>query len=201
MPDLNSLEKFNQFYTQEIERAYESSLVSFFNSQITSRLPKDPMILDIGSGSKSIFEDLKVEGALITAIDFSSVAITKAQSHSLLNYELRDITKDHSIEENTYDLIFDSHCLHCITNPKERDGALNNIYNGLKADGIFCAEMMVSPLKKEVELPFKYVRPAFDLEQELLNNKFVIKYFMIVRDLKFENANGECELLRVIATK
>ena len=201
MTDLNSLEKFNKFYTQEIERRYETSLVDFFQSQVRPRIEiKSPRILDLGAGSKSIFEDIIFE-ANVTAVDFSSVAIAKAQNESKLDYRLKDISLVNSIEEATYDVIFDSHCLHCITDKEARNNTFQNIYNGLKSGGIFCAEMMVSPANKEVSLPFKYIKSAMDLEKEILQSGFKIKYFMIVRDLKFENANGECDLLRVIGTK
>lgn len=202
MTDLNSLEKFNQFYSLEKDRTYESSLKDFFQAEVRSRLLEaSPNILDLGPGSKSLFEDL--EFTSVTAIDFSSVAIEKAglQAEVQVNYQLRDITKENSIEKESYDLIFDSHCLHCIEDESLRKIAFQNIYSGLKPNGIFCAEMMTSAGKNECIIPFKYVRSSLVLEEEILSYGFKINYFMIVRDLKFENANGKCDLLRVIGRK
>lgn len=201
MTDLNSLEKFNNFYSSNPCRYFEKSLSDFFYFQVSSRLPNDPVILDLGPGPKSLFEESQLDHSLITAIDFSSAAIDLTKGHSQINYRVGDISLPDSIEENNYDLIFDSHCLHCIEDQDLRASSFKNIYYGLKGNGFFCAEMMVQPMGKTVSLPFKYVSSARDLEQELIRNGFKIIYFMIVRELLFENENVECDLLRVICRK
>jgi SAM-dependent methyltransferase len=201
MTDLNSLEKFNQHYKTFAKRDYEKSLNDFFTTQVQFRLPKDPVVLELGPGSKSVFEDSDLNHKLITAVDFSPEAIDLNRGHSSINYQLRDITKNHAIEENTYDLIFDSHCLHCIERVEDRAMSFKNIYHGLKSDGLFCAEMMVQPLGSVINLPHKYIANSRNLEQELISYGFTIKYFMIVRELVFESGNGVCDLLRVICKK
>ena len=199
---MNSLELFNQIYANEKERAYSISLLDFFKTEIKKRLPLRPHILDIGSGSKSLFEEeLGLDKKNITAVDFSPVAILKAKGNSEINYLEKDVTQPESLEHECYDLIFDSHCLHCITDQDKRKIAFKNIFNSLKGEGFAALEMMVAPSGKPVTLPGKYVVDAFELEQEILAYGFKIIFFKIVRDLVFESDNSKCDLVRVIIRK
>ena len=203
MLDLNSLEKFNQIYANEKEASYAPSLLGFFESIVVPRIPPNAKILDLGSGPKSFFEDTNFAKENITAIDFSSVAIERARDFSsAIHYEVLDITTHDSLKKEAYDLIFDSHCLHCITDKDQRHTAFQNIYSALKKDeGLFCAEMMAKPIGKEVFLPNKFVESTLNLEHELQKHGFKIIYFLVVRELRFANENGDCDLLRLMARK
>lgn len=199
---MNSLELFNQIYTLETDRVYSKSLLSFFESTIRTRLPNGPRILDLGCGSKSIFEDIDFPGSNVTAIDFSPVAISKALIlPNGISYKEVDLSIPNVLEKSSYDLIFDSHCLHCITDEASRKSAFTNIYQSLKPDGLFTAEMMVLPPNKTVEMPNKHVVEARAIEEEILSYGFKINYFLIVRDLVFGCDNGDCDLVRVICRK
>lgn len=176
--------------------------MSFFKSVVLPRLTETSVkVLDLGCGSKSIFEDTELDPFSIDAFDFSSEAIRSASGHSAINYQQVDIAQANALPVSTYDLIFDSHCLHCITDQASRKESLKNIHHALKDEGLFCAEMMVASSEDVVNLPHKYVVSSRELEDELLKSGFKIIYFMIVRDLVFSNDNGECELLRVICRK
>lgn len=199
---MNSLELFNQIYTLEAERVYSKSLLTFFESTIRARLPDTPRVLDVGCGSKSIFEDTDLLKSNITAIDFSPVAISKASAMSSgIGYREVDLSIPDILEKSAFDLIFDSHCLHCITDEAERKEAFNNIYHSLKDGGLFTAEMMVLPPNKTVVMPNKHVTSARAIEEEILSYGFKINYFLIVRDLVFGSDNGDCDLVRVICRK
>lgn len=199
---MNSLELFNQIYDQEIERGYSESLLKFFESTVRARLVENPRVLDLGAGSKSIFEDTDLLKTNITAIDFSPVAIAKASLlPNEITYKEVDLGTSGVLEKETYDLVFDSHCLHCITDVSKRKTAFTNIYLALKPEGFFSAEMMVSPAGSTVVLPNKHVVDARTLEEEILSHGFKIIYFLIVRDLVFGNENGDCDLIRVICRK
>lgn len=199
---MNSLELFNKIYKEETERAYSKSLLKFFESEIYSRLGNNPCILDLGAGSKSIFEDTDLLKSNITAIDFSPVAIKSATLlPSEISYKEVDLGIPGVLESEQYDLVFDSHCLHCITDESKRKAAFINIYQALKPDGLFSAEMMVSPSGKNIKLPNKHVVDARVLEDEILSYGFKIIYFLIVRDLVFGSDNGDCDLVRVICRK
>ena len=199
---MNSLELFNQFYTNEIEATYSSSLLDFFKVHLLKRLSKNAQILDIGSGSKSIFEEeLDLSKDNITAVDFSPVAILKAQINSQIKYLEIDITTPESLGHSLFDLVFDSHCLNCITDRTKREFAFKNIYDSMKPSGIAAFEMMVNHSGESKALPGKYLVDSRELEQEILAHNFKIIYFVIVRNAFFENENTRCDLLRVITKK
>ncbi len=202
MKDLNSLALFNQLYTNELVTSYSSSLLDFFKTDVLKRLPSEAKILDIGSGSKSLFEEyLGLSKKNITAVDFSSVAILKANINSQIKYLEMDITVPNILGEGLYDLVFDSHCLQCITDRHEREYAFRNIYNSLRPSGIAAFEMMTIPLGRPVNFPGKYIVESRELEQEILAHGFKIKYFVIERNIFFENEDGKCDLVRTIIEK
>ena len=167
-----------------------------------NRLPKEAQILDLGAGSKSLFEEeLGLDKNLVTAVDFSSAAILKAQEKSPIKYLEMDITTPEIFGCELYDLIFDSHCLHCITDKDKRKSAFKNIFNSLKPKGLAAFEMMVFPSGESFVLPGKYVVDARELELEILAYGFKIKYFMIVTNSFFESESIRCDLVRIILGK
>jgi 2-polyprenyl-3-methyl-5-hydroxy-6-metoxy-1,4-benzoquinol methylase len=182
------------------------SLVDFYTMIVSPRINvKNPKILDLGCGNYSLFEDFDLEKNSVTAIDFSEHAISTAPCESHVNYKHIDITATDLSFTQQYDLVFDSHCLHCLMSENERSQALLNIKNALGESGLLCAEMMVQRLHKKISMPFKNIKEAMDIESELINSGFRILYFMINSDLAFVHHAGEleleCDLLRVIACK
>lgn len=198
---MNSLEQFNHFYSVNPEAFYEASLLEFFNSVVSKRIESPCKILDLGPGTKSIFEDTTINHSLVTALDYSPKALENAKKNSSIDYRLGDITQDVFLERDLYDLVFDSHCLHCVTDANSRSLAFKNILAVMKSEALFAAEMMVQPVKGKIEMPHKYIPEAFNLEKELQNAGFRIEYFMIGKGLSFKNAHGECDVLRVMARK
>lgn len=202
---MNSKDYFDQFYEKTKERSYSKSLYRFFNESVRSRIPDEyPKILDIGAGEFSIFEDVMNLNADITAIDFSSKAIAKTVK-SKINYREVDITDPAFFKDSTYDLVFDSHCMNCILEQTDRDLAFKNIYRSLKEGGIFASELMVQPIGSLVSMPFKRIKTAMELEQEILSFGFRILYFLISKDSTFTYLdNGKeinCDVLKMIAQK
>ena len=199
---MNSLELFNQLYTNENEPTFSSSLLDFFKSDLLNRLPGDAQILDLGSGSRSLFEEeLGLSKRFITAVDYSPVAISKAKNKSPIKYLEIDITVPECLGHMLFDLIFDSHCLHCITDKTKREFAFKNIYHALKPTGIAAFEMMVYRPGEVLGAFGKHVVDARELEVEILAHGFKIIYFVIVRNAFFENENIRSDLLRVIIKK
>ncbi len=199
---MNSLEHFNKFYQDEKYPVVAGSLVNFFKTVVHERIPNtDIKILELGCGSRSLFEDLEFKYKNVAAIDFSEVAIEKTPKHNDIIYKVIDLTAPYALGDMTFNLIFDSHCLHCIEGSADRKNALENIREALTPDGILCAEMMVQPPKGFAYLPLKHIPKSLDLENELILSGFKIIYFMISKSMVFQNDNGECELLRVICKK
>lgn len=199
---LNSLEHFNHYFSTANSNQSNASLVDFYRSVVFERLKKsEPEILDLGCGTKSIFEDLNVSKENVIAVDFSDIAIARTPANSSINYLVVDLATPNAFGKSKFDLVFDSHCLHCIEEYSDRATALKNIHEALDEEGIFCAEMMVQKAHKYVSLPFKHIPTALELEQELLSSGLKIIYFLISPGMVFHNENGECDLVRVICRK
>ncbi|MBC7539547.1 MAG: class I SAM-dependent methyltransferase [Bacteriovorax sp.] len=202
---MNSKDFFNQFYKKTKEHSYSKSLYTFFENNVRPRLTQNDLkILELGSGYFSLFEDITNLSADITAIDFSSLAIAKAPK-SKITYKEVNIVESTFFNEAKYDLVFDSHCLNCITNEDDRDNAFKNIYSSLKADGLFASELMIQPEVGSVSMPFKMIKTAVELEQEIISHGFKILYFMISKESGFtsivEGREIKCDLLKLVVQK
>ena len=198
---------YDQHYSIISDSAPTQSLLQFFNDLVKPRLCLSDLplsILDLGPGPYSLFEDQKNLTANVVAVDFSRVAISKAPV-SKIKYLEGDITDSALFPSMNFDLIFDSHCMNCITDESDRVNAYKNIYEFLKSDGYFSAELMVQPIGEKILMPHKSIKSALEIENELLASGLKIVYFMIVRGAVFENNfEGEIvqsDVVRVIARK
>lgn len=201
---MDSKNYFDQCYKNAKEYSYSKSLYTFFEAQVCSRLPENAKILDIGSGSYSFLEDVIDLKADVTAMDFSNEAIKKSPQ-SKITYVNSSVVEEKYFQDSTYDLVFDSHCMNCITLESEREIVFTNIYRSLKPDGLFASELMVNPIDKKVFMPFKIIKSSLELEQEIISHGFKIIYFMISKDDIFstvvDGVEVNCDVLRVIARK
>ena len=205
---MNSLELYNQFYQSQTEPNFDKSLLHFFKRDVEHRLNLNTIntspfrILDIGCGSQSLFEMINFNNVEIFAVDSSQNAIDLAltQSHSKIKYQNVNITIHH-FTDFEFDLIFDSHCLHCIHDQDEREFMWKSLYKSLKNGGIVASEMMVQPTKKRVHFPFKYIPPSIELEQEILSYGFKIKFLYVETGRVFYHGNEECDLVKLILEK
>jgi len=202
---LNSKDFFEQFFKINPKHSYSQSLLHFFEEIVRPRLAANQLsILDMGAGNYSLFEDLQKFNAKITAIDFSKNAIKNAPQTSI-NYLEGDITDSTFFSAAKYDLIFDSHCLNCLTTEEQRDLAFKNIYLALATGGIFASEMMIQPIGAQVSMPFKMIKSALELEQEIISHGFKIVYFMISRDSSFatmvDGVETKCDVVKIVAQK
>lgn len=206
---MDQKEFFNQFYRTHHEKTASRTLQQFFESVVRPRLSNTKKILELGCGNFSQFEKINVNQAQVTAIDFSHEAINQAPKSNII-YQEKSLTDKDFFFKDEFDLIFDSHCMNCLVQEKDREIAFENIFKALKADGLFASELMVQPIQKhaddkKVEMPLKMIKTSQELEEEILSHKFKILYFMISKDSSFVNEiNGEqifCDVLRVIAKK
>lgn len=202
---MNSKDFFEQFFKINTKHSYSQSLLLFFEEIVRPRLGGNQLnILDIGAGNYSLFEDVQKLNAKITAIDFSQNAIDFAPQSSI-SYLQGDITDATFFSTANYDLLFDSHCLNCLTTEEQRDLAFKNIYLALVTGGIFASEMMIQPIGAHVSMPFKMIKSALELEQEIISHGFKIVYFMISRDSSFammvDGVETKCDVLKIVAQK
>lgn len=202
----NKIQSFyDDFYIKNNGAHYSKSLIDFLDTKVLSKLDvTEASVLDLGAGVFSVFEDSTFVKKNIVAIDFSKEAIGKKPKESLIQYEFFDISNDYLppfLAGKKFDLVFDSHCVHCILDSGARKRAFENIHQLLRRGGIFSAEMMIQPAGKEISMPYKHIVSAYEIEKEILSYGFKLEYFMIVNNLKFYNENVECDIVRIIARK
>jgi SAM-dependent methyltransferase len=160
----------------------------------------DLAILEMGSGRGGLGILLAKLGAKITLVDFSPSALAQAQKiYAAEGLEVTtieaDVTHPDLILTNKYDLIVDSHLLHCLTDDPDRSSYYRLINDNLSARGIFVAESMVHRKKIFIPegfmfdernilwqmfgkwTPVRRILDSLDLEKELNEAHFNIIYF------------------------
>lgn len=160
----------------------------------------DLTILELGAGRGGVGLHLARLGAQVTLMDFSPSALAQAEElYALDGRNVRTIVADVTHPDvglgKKYDLIIDSHLLHCLTENPDRSSYYRLISDHLSFRGIFVAETMVH--RKKLFIPdgfmfdernvlwqmFSEWRPvrrildSLDLEKELTEARFEIIYF------------------------
>lgn len=157
-------------------------------------------VLETGGGRGGVGLLLARLGADITLIDYSPAALEQAQKiFALESFTVKTIVADVTHPDlnlpDKYDLIIDSHLLHCLTEDPDRASYYRLISDHLLPHGIFIAESMVHRKKLFIPDGFMFdernvlwqmfgkwtpVRRILDslvLEQELNQANFNIIYF------------------------
>ncbi len=157
-------------------------------------------VAELGAGHGGLGLHLARLGADVTLVDFSPSALEQAEKiYALEGFSPKlivgDVTHPDLKLPEKYDLIVDSHLLHCLCFDPERFSYLQLVHDHLKPLGIFAAETMVH--RKKVFIPdgfmfdqnnvlwqmfgeWKPVRrivDSLDLENELNLANFHITYF------------------------
>lgn len=193
----------------------------------------DYRILEAGCGTSALSLWLTKLCPQIVAADLSPMAISVARSfaHLLqrpsLNYRVLDLRDAGSFNSKSFDLIIDSHLLHCLTLPKDRSSYLKNIFHWLDDGGEFLLETMVlgeefrTPLgyyfdgevlykqNGQQEIPYRKIAHAREIENEVQSIGFKIKSLFYHSELSFEVYPEEADFpfkylpktLRVTLTK
>jgi 2-polyprenyl-3-methyl-5-hydroxy-6-metoxy-1,4-benzoquinol methylase len=157
-------------------------------------------VLELGAGRGGLGLHLARLGAEVTLVDFSPTALEQAQAiYSLEGLAVAaiasDVTHPDMALPHKFDLIVDSHLLHCLTEDPDRASYYRLISDHLKPDGIFIAETMVHRKKLFIPdgfmfdernvlwqmfgkwTPIRRVLDSLDLEKELGEGNFNIVYF------------------------
>lgn len=158
-------------------------------------------ILELGCGDHSLFEGLNLSNVI--AIDKSVDKILSAPQ-STINYLAMDMAE--LTFETKFDLIIDSHALHCIVDFESRDLVYKNIFDSLDEEGQLIAEVMIKKNSSDSYFcfPERIVLSSFEIEEELIKNGFKIIYFSVIPNLYFlddVSKKNTCDLLRFIAQK
>lgn len=158
-------------------------------------------ILELGCGDYSLFEGKNLNN--VTAIDKSIDKILSAPDSSI-KYLAMDMSQ--LSFEAKFDLIVDTHALHCVLDFELRDLVYKNLFDSLKADGKLIAEVMIKKNSSDsyFSFPERMVLSSFEIEDELIKHGFKIKYFSVIPNLYFlddVSKKNTCDLLRFVAQK
>lgn len=157
-------------------------------------------VLETGAGRGGVALLLAKLGAQVTIVDFSPSALEQAEKiFALDGHEVSTIVGDVTHPDlslpDKYDLIVDSHLLHCLTADPDRSSYYQLIRDHLTERGIFVAETMVHRKKLYIPdgfmidetntlwqmfgkwTPIRRILDSLDLEQELGNAHLEILYF------------------------
>lgn len=157
-------------------------------------------VLETGAGRGGVGLLLAKLGAKVTLLDFSPTALAQAEKiYASENVEVitvvGDVTHPDVDLPQKYDLIVDSHLLHCLTEDPDRSSYYRLISDHLSERGIFVCESMVHRKKLYIPdgfmfdernvlwqmfgkwTPVRRILDSLDLETELKNAGFNIEYF------------------------
>lgn len=195
---------------RDIGELYESSLMGakpLYNYVLESKtrflgaIPWNEInVLELGSGLGALGLQLAALGANVTLVDFSPTALELAegifQSKGFKGeFKLADLTHPDVSLEKKFDLIIDSHLLHCIITEPDRASYYKLINEHLSKRGIFVAETMVHRKKLHIPdgfmfdqnntlwqmfgewKPVRRILDSLDLEDELKRAGLEIIYF------------------------
>ena len=105
--------------------------------------------LDLGCGTGALSCLLAERGFDVTGVDISPSAIAYALQISAarelnISFQVLDVCRD-PFPEGRFDLVIDSHLLHCIVFADERQHLLSKIRQSLRPEGQFWMETMYLP--------------------------------------------------------
>ena len=129
----------------------------------SGHVPRKGRLLEMGCGDGEKSMWFASRGYLVTGVDLSPAAITwakdKAKDRGLdVAFLVDDVLELGTQEDESFDLVLDGHCLHCIVGDGRRM-FLAAAMRVLKPGGFFRVESMCQPLQDpdvNVKLPFAY---------------------------------------------
>jgi 2-polyprenyl-6-hydroxyphenyl methylase/3-demethylubiquinone-9 3-methyltransferase len=104
--------------------------------------------LDLGCGTGTTAFKMAEMGFSVTGIDISPTAIEMArdlatQQNLNINFMVGDILQLENLNQK-FDVIYDSHCLHCIVFEEDRQRVLSGVKNSLTDSGIFILDTAIA---------------------------------------------------------
>jgi 2-polyprenyl-3-methyl-5-hydroxy-6-metoxy-1,4-benzoquinol methylase len=128
---------FEDFRDGKTDKIIQNYVSSYF--QMTTGLSA----LDLGTGSGPTAHTLHDLGFKVTGIDICPSAIELAREIARkegkeINFEIADVLKINQ----KFDLIYDSHCVHCVVLDEDRKSFFKAIHSSLNENGVFILDSM-----------------------------------------------------------
>ena len=126
---------------------------------------KSKTIIELGCGIGRFTRFMALQGLIATGIDFSNVAIAKAQQRSSrdgkkADYRVGDVT-DLKIDDDSFDVSFDIGCFHCL-DESEQKKYVSELHRILKPEGRHLLWVMdVAPPPNRIHLTTDLVQQVF----------------------------------------
>lgn len=117
-----------------------------------SWFPDGGKAMEFGCGTAPMLRYLQKLGFKGTGVEICETAVQMAreQSEGLgLEFIAADITKDIPVNMESYDLVTDGNCLHCIFMGEDRIRYMENAYSILKKNGVLLIFSMATPIIEE----------------------------------------------------
>lgn len=148
-----------------------------------SYIPSSGKILELGCGEGHLCRLFYKKGYKVSGVDISSVAIRWANEKNILNetkikYYHADFSEPNFQLLDSFDLIVDGNCLHCIIG-NNRHYFLKNVFSNLSDNGIFFVSSLCSKdiydhtIVKDGE-PYRYIPTCDNLKSEVKNAGFEV---------------------------
>lgn len=121
--------------------------------------PKTGSVLELGSGAGDVALLFAERGYRASGIEISPTAVEWAREKAIdrklsADFVLGEVTNLRRWEDETFDIVIDAHCLHCIIG-EDRRKVLSETYRVLKAGGLFYVNTMCGePDEPEVAKDF-----------------------------------------------
>jgi 2-polyprenyl-3-methyl-5-hydroxy-6-metoxy-1,4-benzoquinol methylase len=129
---------FDEFRDAETDALLQSYVSTHFPDT------KGLTALDLGTGTGSTAHTLHDLGFHVTGVDVCPSAIELAREIATthmkdIRFEVADVL---ALKEQ-FDLIYDSHCIHCVVFEEDRDSLFKAIHKSLQPNGLFILDTMV----------------------------------------------------------
>lgn len=206
-PDFMASDQLDQ-YLEENSKSILSFVKSYLQQAKSLDWPIGRDVLEAGCGLGGVSHFFAAKAKSITAIDLSPLAIMNAKTLAAqkkfeIDFIVDDLTQSKSMAQK-YDLIIDSHLLHCLTSDEERLSYLAFVKNSLKPQGIFLCEtscfneQFEEPIDYDLDenytlfkkidekiVPVRKIQPSIKLEEEFKQAGLELNYFYYHNELAF----------------
>ena len=160
-------------------------------------LDKSIKILELGCGDAELSLALVELGYSVSGVDISPTAIEwakeKAADRNLkADFYVGDVL-NMEFDDNSFDIVVDSHCLHCIIG-KDRDFFLKEAKRILKKDGLLIGNTMCDTISDDIK---EYLND----KREMIKNGVVGRYIGRSKDIVDEFKNVGFNILEYSVEK